>query len=175
MPTCQQIEKQLAQAQQRLEQFLLKDYQKQSHITLYAAGFLQPEKQRADDVSERLLDQQEALIRTLDLPRLQLKTHALNSFQGAAFIEVMDDQQGSINTLHNTLSTHFGQDRDGQLTPHLTVGLYKNNYATEAVAEILCQQRLQPIAFECDSIHLLAYSSEDIRSPLISLRRIALG
>jgi len=142
---------------------------------LYAAGFLQKKKRLADDVTTAILDQQELRIRELLVSSLQLQTHAVNSFQAAPFIEVLDDKQGSLDSLHQNLSEAFGSDRDGKLTPHITLGLYKKAFETVDIAQRIARQPQAPQDFRVNNIHLLAYRSDDIRSPLQSLRCIKLN
>jgi len=174
LPNNVQLEQNIHDAQRALHPFFLKDYHKDTHITLYAAGFLQNKKCSNDDVTIAILDQQEQCIRHCLASRLPLRTQALNSFQGAAFIEVMD-ATGKLTLLHQTLCKHFGSDRDAPLTPHITLGLYNKAYTTTRIAQQLQQFPAKVIPFHCDSIHLLAYSSADIRSPLQSLRCIKLN
>lgn len=175
LPEDQPLERSIQHVKQPLSHYLLEDYSKASHITLYAAGFLQGKKRLADDVTKAILDQQEQRIRKLLLSNLQLQTHAVNSFQAAPFIEVLDDKQGSLESLHQSLSEAFGNDRDGKLTPHITLGLYKKAFETADVAQHIARQPQSPLVFHVNNIHLLAYRSDDIRSPLQSLRCIKLN
>lgn len=174
LPNSFELERSIQQAQQQLAAYLLADYQKQTHITLYAAGFLVPEKRLADDVTWRELQQQADLIQQLQLPKLKLQIGASNSFLGAPFLEVVETA-GQLQRLHQALSVAFGQDRDGALIPHVTLGLYRQAWATSDLTASLTNAQQQGIAVNEQQLHLLSYSSDDIRSPLSIVKTIQLG
>lgn len=182
LPECQTLEQAIQNTHKRLSPYLLENYHKQTHITLYAAGFLVDKKQYDDDVTWQELQQQAELIQSLNLDCLELKTGALNSFLGAPFIEVID-KAGRLQQLHQALSQQFGSDRDGTLIPHITLGLYKNNFPTGTIKNKFLaieaakqttetnstELNLREIEFSCKQVQLISYSSEDIRSPLFAV------
>lgn len=174
LPQCELLDTALADARQPLVDYLLDDYHKQTHITVYAAGFPCDVAQLRDDVSQAELDRQEAAIRQLALPSIKLTTAALNSFAGAPFVEVVDDA-GQLQSLHQRLCDVSGEDRDGVLIPHLTLGLYRDAFPVGEVAGRLQERVVMANAIRCNTLHLLAYAAADIRSPLQILRTIFLG
>lgn len=182
LPECQVLEQAIQNTHKHLSPYLLEDYQKQTHITLYAAGFLTEEKQYKDDVTWQELQQQVELIQNLNSDCLELKAGALNSFLGAPFIEVID-KAGRLQYIHQALTQQFGSDRDNALIPHITLGLYKNNFSTRIIENKFLaieaakqanetnstEINLSEIEFSCKQVQLISYSSEDIRSPLIAV------
>lgn len=176
LPQKSALEQRIKAAQKQLSPYLLAGYHKQAHITLYAAGFLAEEKQYADDVTWQELQQQGELIQGLKLGHLKLKTGGLNSFLGAPFIEVLEEK-GRLQQIQNALSETFGADREGSFTPHITLGLYNKPYCCQAIAESIEQinsELNKLLLFDCSQIHLIAYSSSDIRSPLRIIKTLCL-
>lgn len=174
LPDDADLEQQLAECRQKLSAYLLADYHKQTHITLYAAGFLCKQECEPDDVSETELDRQEAAIRQLKLPKFTVQTASINSFAGAPFVEVVDEA-GYLQRLHQALTALSGKDRDNELIAHLTLGLYQQAFSTCDMAYALDTTMVKPLSIHCTELHLLAYDASDIRSPLISLRQIELN
>lgn len=165
LPESETLESQTEQVKQQLTVYLLPDYHKKTHITLYAAGFLNDKKSLPDDVSEQDLQEQIDLIQSLNLKPVEMQVGPLNSFLGAPFIEVHDSSQ-QLGFLHKQLCQCFGSDRDGQLIPHITLGLYQQAYSCEKIIAALQTSQQQSYILICDQIHLLRYSSADIRSAL---------
>lgn len=177
LPESSALEQQFQNTQKQLSPYLLENYHKQTHITLYAAGFLVEEKQHDDDVTWQVLQQQAELIQSLNFEHLQLKAGALNSFLGAPFIEVID-KAGRLQHIHQALTQQFGSDRDDTLIPHITLGLYKENFPVRTIEKeflALQAEKLQvevnspELGFVCNEVRLICYSSDDIRSPLVAV------
>lgn len=151
--------------------FLLADYSKAPHITLYAAGFPGEQKNHTDDVTWQEIDRQEQALRALQLRPFIINVGKLNSYPAAPFFEVLD--QGELLALHQTLKNLSGQDRDGAYLPHVTMGLYSAAITVETLSPLReCSN--ETLSIRCDKLSLLAYDAADIRSPLRVLREITL-
>lgn len=120
-----------------------------------------------------MLEQQEAAIRDLQLSNFTLTTARLNSFTGVPFIEVVDTHS-YLQSIHHALYSLSGADWDGPFVPHLTVRLYRDNFPTIEIAEILQKLPSPQFSIDCTRLCLLAYTANDTRSPLICLREISM-
>lgn len=139
---------------------------------MYAAGFPVECALKTDDVSFAEIENQTQILQDLALKPFDIQLGAINSFQGAPFVEVADG--GQMALINQTLSALSGADRDCVFLPHLTLGLYRDAFNPQMLAEKLEQYLVESMTIHCDKLCLLAYDADDLRSPLRVLRTLEL-
>ena len=151
--------------------YLLDDYQRTPHITVFVAGFLQQAVIHDDDFDDVHLEAQKAILKNTITQKIPLSVTGVNSFLSCPFLEIIDEENG-LQKIRNALFSLYGQPhrpeiRDGDYLPHITLGLYKSNYPYQQIATLLSEYRkLEPISLLVDNISLMSYDAKVIGSSL---------
>lgn len=155
---------------------LLADAQRQPHVTVFVCGFLAEAAAWNDDFTPAMLvRQRQALVRAGVGP-FELEVGGLASFDSAAFLTVGDPDR-CLAPLRAALAA--GRDevcREGTYVPHLTVGLYRDAFAKDAVARRLaCFADDAPVRLPVRRIDLAVYPARDHSGPLAVRESFVLG
>jgi len=172
-------------AQQALADYLLPQYQRQPHITLYVCGFLdwlEPKQSQANDnFSQNTLEQQHAKLSkelkeiTQSEAGFTLQVGAIDSFGSAPYLQVTDPHQ-HLSRLRTACTSLTEVDcsnefRTSPYTPHLTLGLYRGSFNCRTLDEKFRKINRQhgfdtglPLAVK--ALHFMSYASHCVDSPL---------
>lgn len=166
----------MAAAQAHLGDCLLLGYRRQPHITLALGGFPCAEAQRAGDYPLAAFEEALAALRVAAPPPFALELGGLESFASAPFLAV-DDVEGGIAALRRGLMAGTGEEqgRDGDYLPHLTVGLYADEYDCAALAPRLAAFPAVRLRLAVQRLAFLCYDSADIGGPLTPVADYALA
>lgn len=149
-----------------LASYLVHPYIRQLHITLYVCGFMVKEKNFNDNYDMVTRERQIALLQQLDLTSFDLSLGAVNSFLSAPFVEIIDPT-GSLIQIRKTLLSLHDEIRTTEFTPHITLGIYKDEYNCQEISKVL--QSYESFADEklcVNKLSLMSYSATDIGSSL---------
>ena len=150
--------------------YLLDDYQRIPHITVFVAGFLQQAVIHDDDFDDAALEAQKTIL-TSASPNIRLSVAGVNSFLSCPFLEIIDEEN-ALQKIRNELFSLYEQPhrpeiRDGDYLPHITLGLYNSDYPCQQIATLLSEYRkLEPISLLVDNITLMSYDAKVIGSSL---------
>ncbi|MBS0372741.1 MAG: 2'-5' RNA ligase family protein [Proteobacteria bacterium] len=150
-----------------LDDVLLDDYRRQPHVTLALCGFPSRQPAHPDDFGPAALERQlDALQRIAGAP-FRLEIGGLASFTSAPFLSVRD-VEGGIGRLRHALCGPRTEP-GGPYTPHVTVGLYGNEWPTEALLERFNTSTREVVHCTATKLSLMCYATSDIGGPLATL------
>ena len=156
----------VALAQAHMARFLHPGYRRQPHVTLFCGGLL------ADDFfSEEILARQVQALAEARLPPFCLElSGCLDSFATAPHLPLADPD-GGLAKIRAVLATVNREDAPpASYHPHITLGFYRQSFATRAVAAHLRAFRpLPPPPFSARSIHFCRFATADSQGPLETL------
>lgn len=172
---CAAVRERVAAAQRCLNGLLLADYCRQPHITLSLCGFPSLKPCRADEFGATALDAQfDALHRARPQP-FELGIGRLSSFASAPFLSVHDDA-GHIDALRACLAGKDLNQPDGSYLPHVTVGLYAEDWcAHEVRVRMATFTTGRALRVRIERVRLFSYASADIGGPLTCLADFDFG
>lgn len=145
-------------AQQHLSRYLIATYVRQPHITLAPCGFLSSEKYHHDDYCPEDLQKDIDYILSLELKRIEVAVrNILISYAIAPGFEVLDVHRGLAHLNHGlSKQDHFDDHYD--YFPHITVGLYNDEWPTEMILnELKCFDIQEDVLLQFDVIKLVSY------------------
>ena len=161
------VQEKFKAAQAHLDDYLLKPYHRQPHITLFVCGFLVESPQYNDDFTQRQVDAQIQAIERSNLGSFEIEIGALNSFASAPFLEVRDPEEGIIK-LRNTLAGGAREFRTTSYHPHLTVGLYADSFPSKEVLARMERFISEPVRWKVEKITLSTYQAKEVTGELSS-------
>lgn len=146
------------EAQQYLSPYLITTYARKPHITLAPCGFLVSDKQYRDDYCWDAIEQDINQIMSLELRTIQIAIrNVLISYAIAPGFEVLD-MQGDLKRLNERLVKPDHCDHDGEYFPHVTVGLYNDEWPTDLIVNVLEGFEIQKdIGLSLNVIKLVSY------------------
>lgn len=173
----QALEKYLEQLQQQCADFLYFPNHRQWHITLSICGFWNvpfAKQHLPDDFSFQQLQQQLAILKCAEKQPIKLKLAKLNSFYSALFVEVIDvDHQLDMYRLQ--LQQHCFMDKESKYYPHITLGLYRDEFPAQQVLQHIESIETQPFEFLVDQLTFGYYQTDKLQGALTAQYQIGLG
>lgn len=146
------------EAQRHLAPYLIDSYQRKPHITLAPCGFLASTQHYVDDYCPHHLESDLEKILSLKQYEITAVIHsALISYAIAPGFEVLDTQH-DLSTLNRLLarSDSFG---DSVYFPHVTVGLYNDEWPTNLILKELKAFTIDDnIVLKINAIKLVSYA-----------------
>jgi len=154
-------------AQKQLMPFLINDYLRQAHITLYAYGFLMPEVADEDDCfAVQQFEQTKVLLQETEISPFTLSVAGINSFASAPYLEV-NDHENKLDVLREAFQQIKKENRDVSYVPHITLGLYSRAFCTKKVsAQFESVRNESAISLQVNEICFYSYDTGDIGSAL---------
>jgi len=165
---CEEWTEAFFEAGKWLEGFLVKGYQRRPHVTILPAGF---SMQITLQVAQ--LEKIAAAI-----PPFELTLGTLGSFTACACFEVHCDSdalQDVRHRLHGVMADSDVEISVGMWRPHLTVGLYRDQYLTSNVAEKIhaFSQSSRP-TIPVRAFQLARYDTKSIKGPIETVAEFTL-
>lgn len=148
------------------EDWLLKPFDRQPHVTLFVSGFMADSALHDDDYSlSRLIGHKETLSQS-NIKSFDIEISGLNSFASALYFDVIDKNDG-INQIREVLSQTMPELRWKAFVPHITIGLYKDHIPTQDVIQkIKAYQPASALKKSVRDIKLMTYSAQELIGPL---------
>ncbi|MBW2604684.1 MAG: 2'-5' RNA ligase family protein [Deltaproteobacteria bacterium] len=157
-------------ARSLVKQFIHPGYQRAPHITIVACGLLDQKHFSTQRLECQLIALTEAMINPFSL-----NATSLGSFTTAPYITV-EDPTGSLNQIRELLSTISKEDNPVPYQPHVTIGLYRDAFDTQQVAECLqAFQRAPAGSMLVTELVFCAYETKEIQGPISILERVKLN
>lgn len=159
--------------------FLLEPNSRQYHVTLFICGFLTDEsKLYKDDFSFSEFEQQREILRKEDFAPFHLKIGAVDSFSSALFVEIQD--AGNILSLiRQKLGMGSNEIAALDYCPHITLGLYRENYNSDLILQKISELPVQykHAEFELKIEHLTFgyYQAQTLQGKLYPYQHLFLG
>lgn len=161
------------QAQTLLSPWLHPGYERQPHITLFAAGLV--------DKNHYSADMQAAQIQSLELYSLSpmlLTPSVLSTFATAPWLGI-EDVNNQLESLRSLICQGVAEDSPAQqYQPHITLGFYRDSYPLAELTprlEQLQQQAARLPTLEITELHLCYYNTPEIQGPLLTQKAITLN
>ena len=148
------------------EEWLLKPFERQPHISLFVNGFMTDSAVHDDDysLSQQMTHQQ--ILAQSDLESFDIEIGGLNSFASALYFDVFDSA-GGIAQVKDCLTQVMPELRWKAYVPHITIGLYKEQIPTQEVIERIKEyQQLPSIKKNVRNIKLMTYCAQELIGPL---------
>ena len=161
------VQEKFKAAQAHLDDYLLKPYHRQPHITLFVCGFLVESPQYNDDFTQAQIDTQIQALERANLNSFDIQIGDLNSFASAPFLEVRDPEEGIIK-LRNTLAGGAREFRTTSYHPHLTVGLYADSFPSKEALARMERFISEPVRWKVEKITLSTYQAKEVTGELSS-------
>lgn len=152
-------------ARRHLDDYLLKPYHRQPHITLFVCGFLAEENKYNDDFTQEHLDAQIRALEKANVQPFEIEIGRMNSFASAPFLEVLDPS-GGIPKLRKALSYGAHEFRTTPYRPHLTIGLYTDAFSSENVLMSMTAFSRKSIRWRVEQVTLATYKSKEFAGEL---------
>ena len=153
----------------QLSGYLVKDYQRQPHVTILPAGFIE----------EGEVDPQRVMTLCQKTDPFNLSLGPMGSFTGSPCYPIHDPGQhlSELRTAFRKIAVDpNSQVGDHDYMPHLTVGLYDDVHPTEDVAkEIRRLRHPASTGINITEISLLRYQCSTIKGPLETVAKFKLG
>lgn len=163
----------IRQLQRQLADLLHPCGARQPHLTLFVCGFEQPRPRHDDDFTPHLLQAQlEALGSDAGAP-CELPLRTADAFASAAILPV-DDPENRLADWRATLARTSREIRQQHYLPHLTLGLFKQRIAADALRERLLELAPPPEPLQVSALHYASYEARDLFGALRSQRHINL-
>lgn len=155
--------------QSHLSEFFLPAYKRQAHITLNSCGLM------ADThFAPSKLDQQISALNHLKASPFDILVTNIDSFSTAAYLEV-EDINLSLQKIHTALSTIACDSPPLSYQPHITLGLYREEFKTEVLTKKIMQfAKNDPIALRVNEVQFCRYETSSIQGPIEVIKRIPL-
>lgn len=158
----------LEQLQKRCADFLYFPNQRQWHITVLVCGFwdVPVEKQHlSNHFSSVHLQQQIAALQCNPPCPFQLKLGKLNSFYSALFVEVVDINH-QLDTCRQQLQQYCPEFDAIQYYPHITLGLYREEFPAQQVLQHIQSIATTPFAFSIEHLTFGYYHTHELQGAL---------
>jgi 2'-5' RNA ligase len=163
----------ITHAQAFLQQYAYPNYLRAPHITVSACGLVDQ-----NHFSKLLLTKQINALKKLEVPPFKIKVGKLNSFTTAMYLEI-EDASLSLNKIRSVLNNITADHPTDIYHPHVTLGLYRENFSTREVANsiesfrLTAPQNLPPI--EMSEIVYCQYETNILQGPYKVVHRIELN
>ncbi|CAI3101622.1 hypothetical protein MWMV18_MWMV18_00138 [Acinetobacter calcoaceticus] len=159
--------------------FLLEPTSRQYHVTLFICGFLTDEsKLYKDDFSFSEFEQQREVLRKEDFAPFHLKIGSVDSFSSALFVEIQDTEN-ILFLIRQKLGTVSNEIAALDYCPHITLGLYKENYNSDLILQKISELPVQykHAEFELKIEHLTFgyYQAQTLQGKLYPYQHLFLG
>ncbi len=159
---------------QQFADVLLQPNIRQFHITLFVCGFLtENSKKLDDDFPEYNIKLQQQLLEQLQLQPIILKIGAIQSFDSALYIEILDPQN-SLSKIRCQFSQQHHEPAALEYTPHITLGLYHSAIKGEEIYKKINQ--IQQTSFQLNVEHLSfgVYKAKILQGELYPIQQFSL-
>jgi 2'-5' RNA ligase len=159
--------------------FLLEPNSRQYHVTLFICGFLSDEsKAYKDDFSFSEFEQQREILRKKNFASFELKIGSVDSFSSALFVEIQDTEN-ILSLIRQKLGTVSNEIAALDYCPHITLGLYKENYNSDLILQKISELPVQykHAEFELKIEHLTFgyYQAQTLQGKLYPYQHLFLG
>lgn len=169
------LDGQLARAASWLDGLLLDDYVREPHVTLDVCGFPAEQSEEDEAFSLALIDAQTTRLVAAAPAPFSIHIGGLDSFTSAPFLRVFDVDRG-IAGLRQCLAENGRHRLFGDYVPHVTVGLYRDAWPLQPVAErIAAWPAGDELAMTIGKADLLGYAPSVIGGALTRLGRFDLA
>ncbi|MEQ1160295.1 2'-5' RNA ligase family protein [Acinetobacter calcoaceticus] len=159
--------------------FLLEPNSRQYHVTLFICGFLTDEsKAYKDDFSFSEFEQQREILRKKNFASFELKIGSVDSFSSALFVEIQDTEN-ILSLIRQKLGTVSNEIAALDYCPHITLGLYRENYNSDLILQKISELPVQykHAEFELKIEHLKFgyYQAQTLQGKLYPYQHLFLG
>lgn len=159
--------------------FLLGPNSRQYHVTLFICGFLTDEsKLYKDDFSFSEFEQQREILRKKNFASFELKIGSVDSFSSALFVEIQD--AGNILSLIRQKLGKFSNEIAAlDYCPHITLGLYRENYNSDLIlqkiSELPVQYKHAESELKIEHLTFGYYQAQTLQGKLYPYQHLFLG
>ena len=151
----------VGRARNYLASYLLSGCHRRPHITIFTCGFVEQ-----SDAYRGMLKEQIRQIKASSLRRFPINLVGLNSFASSPYFKV-EDPAHAFTRIRGILSKTVLEERSGEYVPHVTVGLYDDNYPTVELAERIDSFEMTHASpVEITRLTYFFYKTNSICSPL---------
>lgn len=163
----------ISEAQAFLRQYAYPNYLRAPHITISACGLVDD-----GNFSKVLLAEQINALKTLDIPPFNITIGKLNSFTSAMYLAI-EDGSDSLNKIRTKLNAITADHPTDIYYPHITLGLYRDNFNTRDIANeiekfrLTAPQTLLPI--KVTELVYCQYETKVLQGPFEVVHRIKLN
>lgn len=148
------------------------NYRRQWHITLFVNGFYVDNCQYDDDFDECILTKQINELQKLQLSRFQLTTQGLGSFINCAYVGVK--MHPALMQIRQHLGSHHQEIAPLTYTPHITLGLYREDFDYDAVLNRLNSVATTALDIPVNRLVFATFDATDLQGELYNQHEIRL-
>lgn len=159
------IRKRFLSAREHIKEYLLEPYKRQPHITLFVCGFLVKDITYNDDILEEQIESQKEALEKSGIGKFEVEIGRMNSFASAPFLEVEDIENG-IFQLRSILSKGAREFRTEPFRPHLTIGLYADQYSSKEILKRMKEYKREKIRWKVERVTLATYKTREVTGQL---------
>lgn len=148
------------------------NYRRQWHITLFVNGFYVDNCQYDDDFDECILTKQINGLQRLQLSRFHLTTQNLGSFINCAYMGVK--MHPALTHIRQHLGSHHQEIAPLTYTPHITLGLYREDFDYDAVINRLNSVATTVLDIPVNRLMFATFDANDLQGKLYNQYEITL-
>ncbi|MCY1161766.1 2'-5' RNA ligase superfamily protein [compost metagenome] len=154
--------------------FLYTPNNRQFHITLFVCGFITEQNPILDDDFgiEKLHQHIQDLAHSFP-KKIQLKTGRINSFESALFVEIIDEGNVLLK-LRNILGQSCQEIAPLDYCPHLTLGLYHQDFNSDLVFNQIKSIEQKSFEFSVDQLTFGTYQAKILQGQLYPFQQFKL-
>lgn len=161
-----------AKARKRYQRFLHHDYRRQFHLTLFASGFVVAHKRYHDDIDEADIQRQTSALSLCQLSPFQLQTDGVGMFDNSLHIRIrMNDD---LLRIRQTLQSSTQEISPTIYQPHITLGLFSDEFDVSQVQQFIHEQPLGNRSFWVDRLIFGTYEPTDMQGRLSARQQLIL-
>lgn len=150
--------------QSQLQNFLMPNYNRQFHITLFVNGFWVTDKQYDDDFNQADLNEQIEQLKKLKLNKFKLSLEKLYAFDNCLSIKTSDNEY--LTTIRKTLQSTHNEISPSDYIPHITLGFYKGDFLKQTIIHHIQKIPIQALSFEVKTLTFGVYDVKALQGKL---------
>lgn len=158
--------------QAEFAQFLVPNYQRPFHITLFVNGFWQNSKVYDDDFIQNNLDRQVATLQSLNLKPFALNLTHLHSFDNCLSIKIADND--NLTLIRKHLKTTHHEISPSVYLPHITLGFYRQNFLKKTILNEIDNKGFENVSFNVHKLTFGYYHAVELQGNLTPIFEITL-
>lgn len=144
---------------------------RQFHISLFICGFWgQAKAKYNDDFMLTQFQAQWCALQAAGPIQLKLCSGKINSFESALFIEI-DDPDLGLSHIKSILAQHVNEVAALTYCPHITLGLYADQYSDQEIAGRIRQIQQQTFTLQVEQLDFGYYVAYELQGRLHSIQQ----
>ncbi|MFQ3324440.1 MAG: 2'-5' RNA ligase [Pseudomonadales bacterium] len=160
----------VSEAASCLSPYVHKEYRRQPHVSIIAGGLMSEQY-----YSPTIINKHKQALLQASMPSFSIRLVGLDSFTSAPYLTVADTD-GGLDCLRKQLLAIASEDNLENYQPHITLGLYKDEFFTIAIGETMSAFNMAMVKPHIvTEVKFCSYQTNDIQGRITVLDSIELN